>query len=107
MTDSITACKFVIDRKNVVHERSCGMPGVSSQQSFCRNLFRDVIECYCTTDWCNGMDPSNNATHTAEEHFRRQALAEEMENKVINGAVNCTLSVFWVVLLLLSELICS
>ncbi|XP_037051222.1 uncharacterized protein LOC119085084 [Bradysia coprophila] len=103
----IPACKFVIDRKLVVHERSCGIPGVTSQQSFCRNLYRDVIECYCTTDWCNGMDPSNSATLTAEEHFRRQALYEQMENNVINGAVNRTLSVFWMVLLLLSKLICS
>lgn len=48
------------------------------------------------------MDPSNSATYTAEEHFRRQAYYEEMENKkVINGAVNNTLSIFWVVMILI------
>lgn len=85
------ACKYVINDRSVVRERGCGGVGVSGRQTFCKNVYKDVVECYCTTDWCNGIDASNTAVNAAEEHFRRQeAINRQETNMTVTGvaAVN-------------------
>lgn len=95
----LIACKYIINEESVVRERGCGDVGVTSRVSFCTNRFKDVLICYCTTDWCNGIDNSNSAANAAQEHFRRQKEGEERENKAKNSAANITMTAFWLALI--------
>lgn len=100
------ACKYVITDRSVVRERGCGGVGVSSRQSFCKNIYKDVVECYCTTDFCNGIDASNTALSTAEEHFRRLAAVEEQgKTTTVVAAANTTVSIFWLTFVAVLSLI--
>ncbi|XP_037051343.1 uncharacterized protein LOC119085156 [Bradysia coprophila] len=104
----IPACKYVINKSSVVRERGCGGVGVTSRQTFCKNRYADVVECYCTTDWCNGIDASNTAVSAAEEHFRRLEAAKQAENKVqTGGASHTTFSMFGIALIIALSLICG
>lgn len=84
----------------MVRERGCGGVGVSSREPFCTNRFKDVLICYCTTDWCNGIDRSNSAVTVAQDHFRRQEEKEERENNAKNAAQNVTMTVLWLTLIM-------
>lgn len=103
----LIACKYVINKDYVVRGRGCGGPGVMSKVSFCTNRFKDVLECYCTTDWCNGIDSVNSAEKVAEEHFRRQDEKEESENKNKNAAAKITTTALWLAVIMVLKEICG
>lgn len=104
---NVIACKYIINKESVVRERGCGGVGVTSRVSFCTNRFKDVLICYCTTDWCNGVDSSNSAVNAAQEHFRRQEELEKKETKVNNAAAIGVMLTPWLALIMVLNSICG